>query len=78
MQWNLICRSEATENISFNQIAWENDHMKVFFPKHKSDQIGLNKDEARHIHSNPLSPKVCPIRAMASYLIAFPDVFVGI
>ena len=76
MQWNLICRSEATENISFNQIVWENDHMKVYFPKHKSDQIGLNKDEARHIYSNPLLPEVCPIRAMASYLIAFPDVFI--
>ena len=50
--------------------------MKVYFPKHKSDQIGLNKDEARHIYSNPLLPEVCPIRAMASYLIAFPDVFI--
>ena len=53
MQWNLTCRSETTENIAFNQMSWENDHMKIFFPKHKSDQIGLNKDEPRHVYSNP-------------------------
>ena len=37
MQQNLICCSETPENIAFNQISWENDHMKVIFPKHKSD-----------------------------------------
>ena len=76
MQWNLISRSEATESIFFSQMIWSNDHLKIYFPKHKSDQIGLNKEEARHIYSNPQDPAVCPIRALASYLLVFPDIFV--
>ena len=76
LQWNLISRSEATESISFAQMTWENDHLKVYFARHKSDQIGLNKDEARHVYSNPCCPVVCPIRALASYCLAFPLVVV--
>ena len=63
MQWNLISHSEATESISLSQMIWENDHLKIYFPKHKSDQIGLNKEEVRHIYSNPKDPAVCPLQA---------------
>ena len=55
---------------------WSNDHLKIYFPKHKSDQIGLNKEEARHIYSNPKDPAVCPIRTLASYLLIFPEIVV--
>ena len=63
LQWNLISRSEATESISFSQMTWESDHLKIYFARHKSDQIGLNKVEARHVYSNPCCPVVCPVRA---------------
>ena len=76
LQWNLISRSEATESISFSQMTWESDHLKIYFARHKSDQIGLNKDEARHVYSNPCCPVVCPVRALASYCLAFPLVFI--
>ena len=56
MQWNLICLLETTEMILFQQFSWENYHLKVFFPKHKADQRGLNKDEAQHKYSNPIHP----------------------
>ena len=65
-----------TENILFKQVKWENDHLKIYFLKHKSDQIGWNKDEARHIYSNPNDPSVCPLRALAFYLLVFPFIFV--
>ena len=55
---------------------WENDHLKINFPKHKSDQIRLNKDEARDIYSNHNYPSVCPIRALACYLLFFSSMFV--
>ena len=74
LQWNLISRSEATETISFNQLKWDGDHLKVYFPSHKSDKLGENKDEPRHVYSNPVIPAVCPIRALASYLLLFPDI----
>ena len=75
LQWNLIARAETVGLINFSQLYWEDDHLKIFFPKHKSDQIGLTKDEARHIYSNPLMPEVCPIRALAAYALTFPQVF---
>jgi len=67
LQWNLPSRSEATESISFSQMTWESDHLKVYFLMRHS----LNKDEARHAYSNPCCPGVCPIRAFAIYCLTF-------
>lgn len=55
---------------------WSNDHLNIYFPKHKYDKIGLNKEEARHIYSNPKDPALCPICALVSYMLVFPDVYV--
>ena len=74
MQWSLIARSESVEKISLDQLTWVSDHLKVYYPKHKGDQIGLTKDEPRHVYSNPIKPEVCPIRAMASYFLTFPQI----
>ena len=74
IQWNLISRSEATETISFKQIFWDADHVKIYFAKHKGDQAGTNKDEPRHMYSNPIIPEICPIRALSAYLLCCPDV----
>ena len=76
LQWNLISRSEATESISFQQMSWEDDHLKIFFARHKSDQVGMNKDEPRHVYSNPCMPVICPICALAAYCLAFPQVII--
>ena len=76
MQWNLVSRSEATKNICFEHLKWENGHLKIYFSKHKSNQIGLNKDEAKHVYLNPNNLAVCPFRALASYLLVFPSIFV--
>ena len=35
IQWNLTSCSEATEVISFGQMIWGNDHLKMYFLKHK-------------------------------------------
>ena len=53
---------------------WENGHLKICFPKHKPDQIGLYKDEARHVYSIPNDRAVCPPRVLASYLLGFPSI----
>ena len=39
LQWNLMSRSEATEAISFEQLRYDNDTLKVYFPRMKNDQI---------------------------------------
>ena len=73
-QWNLMSRSESTEMLSINNMRWEEDHIKIFFPKHKSDQGGLTSNEPRHVYSNPIEPSICPVRALAAYFIAYPGV----
>ena len=52
----------------------ENDHLKIYFPKHKSDQIGLNKDKDRHVYSNPNDPSLSPLLALASYPLVYPSI----
>ena len=74
LQWNLMSRSESTEMLSINNLRWEEDHIKIFFPKHKSDQGGLTSNEPRHVYSNSIEPSICPVRALAAYLIAYPGV----
>ena len=74
LQWNLISRTESTEMISINNLRWEDDHLKVFFPRHKSDQAGLTSRDPRHIYANPYDPVVCPIQALSSYLICYPGI----
>ena len=58
-------------DIFFKQVKGEYDGLKIYFPKYKSDQIGLNKDEARHAYSNSNDPFVCPLHKLASYLLVF-------
>ena len=48
---------------------WENDNLKIYFPNHKSDQIGLNKDEA-----NTNDASVCLLYVLPSYLFVFPSI----
>ena len=76
IQWDLISSSEATESILFSQMIWDNDHLKIYFPKHKSDSIVLNKEEVRHIYSNPKDPAICSLRALASYFLVYPRIFI--
>ena len=76
LQWNLILRLEATEHIFFKQVKWKYYRLKIYFPKHISDQIGLNKDVTRYVYSNANDPSVCLLHAFASYLLIFPSIFV--
>ena len=55
---------------------WENDHLKICFPKHKSNQIGLNKEEAKRIYSNQKKTAVCPLRVLVSYFFVYPQIFI--
>ena len=63
-------------SISFSQMIWEIDHLNIYCPKYKSVQIGLNKEEARQIYSNPKDPTVCPLRTLASYLLVYSQIFI--
>ena len=45
-QWNLISQSEATETISFSQIYWGGDHVKIFF--RNISRISLESKKMSH------------------------------
>ena len=49
----------------------------MYFLKHKSDQVGLTKDEARHVYFNPCMPIICPICVLGAYCLAFPEVVIA-
>ena len=50
--------------IFFEQMKWGNNRLMIYFSKHNSDQIGWNKDEARHVYPNSNDPSICPICAL--------------
>ena len=68
-----MSRLEATQRICFRQMRYENDTLRMDFPKmKKKDQIGLNKDSTHHFHSNPLMPTICSLTALTSDLFLIP------
>ena len=58
LQWNLMSHSESTGILSINNMRWEEDHMKVFFPKHQSDQAGLTNSEPKYVCPNALDQSI--------------------
>ena len=48
--------------------------MIIFFHKSKTNQEGLDTNLPWHIHTNPMLPGCCPIRAMGVYLFTSPNI----
>lgn len=67
--WNLVSRSNRVGNLAFEPITWQGDALIVHLPKTKGDQEG-EKAFPRHVFSNPLNPKVCPIVALAVHVFS--------
>lgn len=72
LQWNLMCRSSNTKMISFSHLGAVDDCLTVYFRKQKNDQDGSRSKHPRHVYANPISPEVCPILAIALWLLCFP------
>jgi hypothetical protein len=72
LTWNLMCRANSTSQVCFNHIFWTtSDSLEIHFAHHKGDQMGTQAAYPRHLYSNPLHPCVCPIFALALYLMTF-------
>src|SRR6056300_898672 len=55
-------------------IEWRQDCLLFFFGKSKRNQTSEDSESPFHVYSNPLQPEICPVLALATYLLAYPDV----
>jgi hypothetical protein len=70
--WNLTCRANSNSQVCFDHMFWTiSDSLEIHFTHHKGDQMGDHAACPRHLYANPLQPAVCPIFAVAIYLMTF-------
>ena len=67
-QWNLMCRTANVSSSNYQHMWWEGDHLLVYTPKQKNDQTGA-KAYPKAVYANPLDPIICPILALAMWVI---------
>ena len=73
MEWNLMARADNCVNMHVNHIQWQDDCLLFFFGKSKKNQTGDASDRPWHVYSNPNAPHLCPVLALAKYLLTHPD-----
>ena len=74
LEWNLMARAHMIADMDVAHIEWGQDSLIFFFGKSKRNQTGEDADRPFHVYSNPENPEVCPVLALATYLVAYPDV----
>lgn len=70
--WNIMARTNNISGIVFEHLNWVNDCLEVDCFITKSDQAA-KKANQKHVYANPLNPIICPILALAMYLLDRPD-----
>ena len=75
--WNMMVRNCNTDDLVFGNCVWTGDSFGVSVKRTKTNPDGSKQvqETIKHIYANPLMPEVCPILALAMYLVVFP--FVG-
>ena len=63
--------------MNVNCVHWENDSLLFYFAKTKGDQSGDKSGDMWHVYSNPNNPELCPVLALANYLLSHPDLMNG-
>ena len=74
MEWNLLARSDNCFSMHVSHIAFQNGCLLFFFSKSKGNQTGEASEHPWHVYSNPQNPCLCPVLALARYLLSNPDV----
>ena len=74
LEWSLMARADNVIKTHLDHIQWRDDCMVVFFAHTKSDQEGINMGEPWHIYCNSIEPAVCPVLALAKYVLSHPEV----
>lgn len=74
MEWNLMARSDNCLHMNINHVQWRDDCLLFFFAKSKGNQGGENSENPWHVYSNPRAPHLCPVLALAKYVLSNPDI----
>eukprot|EP00960_Hanusia_phi_P037964 753220-Hanusia_phi.AAC.1 len=68
--WNLMSRTKNSNNIQFDHLSWQNDHMRFLFDNEKPRDPPPRPRKVRRVYANPKSPEICPILAMGIYFLS--------
>ena len=74
MEWNLLARSDNCLNMKVAHVHWSNDALLFYFAKSKGDQVGARSDHPWHVYSNPKHPELCPVLALAEFVLCNPSI----
>ena len=75
LKWNLMARSENVVHAHIFYVHWDANCLVFCFVKSKGDQTGRNRDQEWHVYSNPHTPSICPVLALACYIFSNPGIF---
>ena len=70
---NLMKQAENCVDCKITHLYFENDSLVFAFAKSKGHQAGEECVGPWHIYANPFEPEICPVLALARYLLSFPD-----
>ena len=74
MEWNLLARSDNCFSMRTQHVEFKNDSLIFFFAKSKGNQLGEASEKPWHVYSNPRNPFLCPVLALARYVVSNPDI----
>ena len=77
LDWNLLARSNNCLTMNVNYLQWDNDSLVLYFSKTKGDQSVDKSGDPWQVYSNQKNPELCPVLALAKYLLSNPDLLNG-
>ncbi|GFH49053.1 hypothetical protein CTEN210_05529 [Chaetoceros tenuissimus] len=77
LDWNLMKRAENVAHCKIAHIFFCNDSLVFIFAKSKSTKKEEKFLGPWHVYANPHKPWLCPVLALARYLLTYPEAFAG-
>ena len=77
LDWCLMKRAENCVHAQIEHIYFLHDSLVFEFAKGKNFQKGEKGRGPWHVYANPFKPWLCPVLALARYLLCYPDVLQG-
>ena len=66
--------SDNCVNMHVQYIQWRSDCLIFYFGTSKGNQTKDRANDPWNVYSNPKIPKICPVLALAKYLLSHPDI----
>ena len=73
LERNFLARSDDCLVVNVNHVWWENDSLVLYFAKTKGDRPVDKSGDPCHVYLNPKNMELCPVLALAKYLLSHAD-----